>query len=204
MIQFIKNDDRLQKGFSLIEVTIVVFFTVILTTITVYNYRNFDSGIELKNQAIEIALTIREAQVSALSSRGSDVSDPDTFRYSYGVFFDDTHSGSYMFFVNSIATSSFWFDDSDWSCTSASGDECIKRYDLQTGYTISDICIPETDCVTAQNDASVSFKRPDPEAVIRDQDGSSTNLNSVKIELSSPKGKKKYIHVTQAGQIYVE
>ena len=61
-----RNNKILQKGFSLIEITIVVFFTIILTSITVYNYRNFDSGIELKNQALEMALTIREAQVSEI------------------------------------------------------------------------------------------------------------------------------------------
>ena len=71
-------------------------------------------------------------------------------------------------------------------------------------YTISDICIPITDCVTAQDDVSISFERPNPEAIIRDQDSSSTNLSSVMIELSSSKGKTKYINVTQSGQIYVE
>ncbi|MCK5027487.1 MAG: hypothetical protein KAS07_03645 [Candidatus Pacebacteria bacterium] len=199
-----KNKKNLQGGFSLIEISIVVFFTIILTSVTVYNYRNFDNMVELKNQALEIALTIREAQVNALSSRGTDVSDPGTFRYSYGVFFDKAnHDSSYMFFVNKDdddPATKFWFDDLSWDCA---GNECIKKHDLRTGYTITDICIPEGTC-GVETDVSISFKRPDPEAIIRDQNNSSTNLASVEIELSSPKGATSTIHVTQTGQIYIE
>ena len=86
--KFRKSKEKKEEGFSLIEVVVVMFFMIILTSVTVFNYRDFDTKIELKNQALEIALNIREAQVNALSTRGSDMgsNDPTTFQYAYGVF----------------------------------------------------------------------------------------------------------------------
>lgn len=194
-----------KKGFTLVEVTIVVFFMLVLTSITVFNHRKFDSSIELKSQALEIALTIREAQVYALSARSSDKGSVDvtTFRYAYGVFFDKAnHNDAYMFYVNKTdndPATNFWFNDANWDCTTPGG-ECEKKSDLTAGYTISDLCV---DGACNQDDVSVSFKRPDPEAIIRNSNDT-VDWDEVVIELSSPKGKTVNIHATKAGQIYVE
>ncbi|MCK5027697.1 MAG: hypothetical protein KAS07_04725 [Candidatus Pacebacteria bacterium] len=78
------------------------------------------------------------------------------------------------------------------------------KYTLRPGYTITEVCTTEaTETCSSNGAVSISFLRPDPDAIIRKTAVLGTPQQSAKIKVSSPGDKVKYINVTQAGQIYV-
>jgi len=209
-----KNIDQ-NKGFTLIELLVVIFIFTVMTSIAVFKYRGFNDTIELNNQALEVALAIREAQTNAIASKDSSV-DSSTFKYAYGMFFSKNidAAASFASYINRSGEvdsnpenqTKYWFDDGDYSHCGDLAHECLEKYPLKPGYTISQICIPDGGPCSS-NEVSISFKRPDPAAIIRkDGDGlaGAGDQNSVKIILLSPKGISVAVHVTKTGSIYVK
>ena len=200
-LQSLSQSRTLRKGgFTIAEIMMVVFFTIILTSITLFNYRDFDDTVELQNQALEVALSIREAQIFALSSRQSGLSGYE-FRDAYGVYFDTTISdNSLMFFVDNAGTDDhYWFDAGNFNCLDT---ECERVDTLRSGYKITDICVPEDTC--GLDRVSISYDRPNPDSLIRRNNDTDPDQVSAKIEITSPKGAIRYVHITKSGQIYVK
>lgn len=198
----LRRKNTVQSGFSIPEIMIVVTFFAIMSSIVLFNYRDFDDSAQLDNEALSVALEIRDMQVRALSARnaGPGIIDPDAFRYAYGVFFDRTVStSSFLTYINSSATNPtyYWFDGNFMNCDN----ECIFRHKLSDGYQISKICTSASVC--SETDASVSFKRPDPDAIIKTSAGGA-DLGELHVEIMSPKGATSTVHVTKTGQIYVK
>ena len=202
-----KNSQNLSQGltlrkggFTVAEIMMVVFFTIILTSITLFNYKNFDDTVELRNQTLEVALTLREAQIFALSSKQSGSTGYE-FRDAYGVFFDTTiSSSSLMFFVdNDSVGADYWFDATDFGCTDS---ECERVDTLRSGYKITDICVPEDTC--GLDRVSIAYDRPNPNSLIRRNNDPDLDQASAKIEITSPKGATSSVHITKSGQIYVK
>src|SRR5512133_2633560 len=76
------------RGFSLIEMIVVIGIIALLSTVTLSNYKDVSSRISLENLAQQIALTVRQAQVYGISVvRGTGSVYP-----SYGVHFAGQNS----------------------------------------------------------------------------------------------------------------
>ena len=101
---------NLQKGFTIVEVVIVVFMASIIASVVVIKYKNFSNSIQLENTALDVALSVREAQVFGISSRGTTTMK--SFFYGYGVCFDSTSPNSYISFIDSEGDN-LWFDSSN-------------------------------------------------------------------------------------------
>lgn len=71
------------KGFSLIELIVAVSIIIIITSVALFHQAQFSSDILISNAAYELALTIRQAQVFGISSRG--VSAAPNYRAGYGI-----------------------------------------------------------------------------------------------------------------------
>ncbi len=203
------NLEKNKGGFSLIEIIVVMSFFVILTSVVMFKYKDFDDTVVLDNQVLDIALTIREAQVRALSSQqapGGTVILSGDFRYAYGVHFDKTwDTNSFALYVDKDPSDSknHWFDDGDFACNN-SAEECVRKTTLSAGYFISAICTTDSsiESCTAIN-ASVSFQRPRLDGIILTV-ASGSEHESFRLEVTSPNNQKKSVRVTKAGQIYVE
>ncbi|MBU3925559.1 type II secretion system GspH family protein, partial [Patescibacteria group bacterium] len=83
----------MNKGFTLLEVLITLSIFVIVASLILANYPEFQAGISLKRTSQEIALTIREAQSYSLSVKGFQ----DEYK-GYGVYFEKFNSNSYILF----------------------------------------------------------------------------------------------------------
>lgn len=59
MHTFIKNKT---KGFSLLELLVVISIFTIITTIALFNQGQLNSNVLLTNLAYDVALTVREVQ----------------------------------------------------------------------------------------------------------------------------------------------
>ena len=185
-----------RRGFSLVELIVVISIFSLITGIILTRHSQFNSSLLLSNLAYEVALSIREAQVFGLSSRQSG----STFDLGYGVHFDSLTPASYIVFAdldrNNVYTSS--------------GDAVLETYTLQRAHAIGNICVTDGSgsetCVSGGSftQLDIGFERPDPDAYITVDGVTSTLYGSAKIILSAPQNNSRTIRVVSTGQISVE
>lgn len=200
---------KLQKttgGFSLIEVLITSAVIGILTAVVVVRQGAFNSTILLKNQAYEIAIAIREAQVYSISTRG----EASAFRDDYGVSFDLSGplgtAQKMTLFVDSGAVP---------GRLDSGGDVSVEEMNFDTRYEVTDFCVTDvsTSCASDPgnpvNKLSIIFARPDFDAQISAERGGSfvgDSYNKAVITLTSidSSGFERTITVSGTGQISVQ
>ena len=199
------------RGFSLIEVLITSAVIGIITAIVVVRQGAFNSTILLKNQAYEIAIAIREAQVYSISTRGDESSASNPFRKNYGVFFD-LSSGSaneMILFIDNGASS----HDGRYlkASENTNPDLPVETMSFDSRYEVTKFCVDST-CSDSTNAKrlSITFARPDFDArieVAKDNgDFLNDGFNEAKITLASvdSSGFERTITVSGTGQISVE
>jgi len=174
-----------KKGFTLVELLVVISIFSILTGVVLFNQTKFDSTILLTNLAYDTALTIRQAQnygINIKEFNGSGKFVP------YGVHFkkDDPETPynegkSFILFAdlsyNSEQDSGIGIYNLDneanlLACEIERG--CVNRYNIQRGNYIKDICEAEVSvgvfvCPgdTSRDSLDITFKRPNPDAFLR-------------------------------------
>ncbi|EFK97223.1 protein containing Prepilin-type cleavage/methylation, N-terminal domain, partial [sediment metagenome] len=58
---------KMKKGFTLLELLVVIALMGIIYTITLSNYAGLNKSVELQNTLYDIALSIRETQVYGIN-----------------------------------------------------------------------------------------------------------------------------------------
>lgn len=189
------------RGFSLIEIVVSLAIITLVTTLVMVRFGSFNSSIILKNQAFELALDTREAQVFSVSVRGSQ----NEFREEYGIYVDVDQPSHYI----------FWLDDSSNNggvepvlpaFNASPNDETIRVRTLDPRFSIVEICI-NTDSNCDVEEVHISFARPNFDAKIRAVTDSGTSAaQDVRITLAANNDLTftRSVVVTQSGQITVE
>lgn len=142
---------EISRGFSLIELLVTLAISILIASAVLLRFDAFDSVVVLKSIAYEIALTIREAQVFAVSATGDTAGQ---FNTPYGVYINTNNPKDYIF-----------FEDSNGNLRYDSGnDTIIETYTVNAKYQIVDLCVNAT---CSKNDVSLVFLRPnfDPNIV---------------------------------------
>lgn len=194
---------KIKKGFTLIELLVSVSIFIIMTTLLVAKYGNFNENVLLTNLAYDVAITLRTAQTYGLSVRTTDTA---TFTNAYGVNFDsiNINNSKVIFFVDSTVNSKF----------DSSQGETIDTYAIKRGAIISDVCEIDQYKVCESNGnqfkvLNVTYKRPDPNAQIclsinsNSTTGDKCGVKYAKITLKGRDGGLRYITVRENGQISV-
>lgn len=189
-----RKKKNLVCGFTLVEIIIVVFITSIIIGMVVFRYQNFSDSIELENMSLDVVLSVREAQVFGISSRGTTTME--SFFYAYGVCFSLTDPTSYISFIDSDEDN-LWYDPFN---------ENMRTTTFAQGYSINDICVitpPSAlwDCTTPT--VNILFQRPDVNAIIKTEKGSDLS-SSARIELISPSGATTSVNISESGQAYID
>lgn len=183
----------LKKGFTLIELMVVFTISGIITTIMIASYPDFSSKIEFENLALDIALTIREAQVYGIGS--TDVGSGD-FDLAHGVYFDTMTPNSFLSFV-----------DLDDDGVYDPGEE-VKTTSITGNFKISDLCVNGTSFCwslnSSANPLNVTFKRPNPDASILFTVFAISYTDASIVVENLKDGSTKTLKITNTGQLSVQ
>ncbi|HYC34233.1 MAG TPA: type II secretion system protein [Candidatus Paceibacterota bacterium] len=196
-----------KKGFSLVELLVVVSIFLIITAVTLFKQSKFSSDILITNTAYEVALSIREAQVFGVGSKQSDIGTQG-----YGVYFSEGFDGAHYIMYsetpNSDGTYEFTYEPADPSekYTDIKGEIRLGREQ-----TILDVCgIPnggdENDmrCFSTNDLSSlnIGFVKPNLYAILN---GDSESFERARIIVASSLGDKcRTVEVNHIGQISVK
>lgn len=214
------------RGFSLVELMVVIALFTIITGTALSNHARFGENILATNFAYDIALSLREAQSYGLSVR-EEFPGAGVFTLGYGLHFglwsgdqknESDRETSFVFFADKDSDGRYSGSDASGTCIVNEQSECLKVYRLERGSRIASFCgvptgsgapecrfFPSSDGTLSFLDAD--FKRPDPDAFIR------TNLNaqgieryqSARIALISPHGTEcRIVEVFSTGQISIK
>ena len=211
-----------QAGMTYVELIVVLSIFAVLSTVVIFNYSAFQSKVDLKNLASDIALQIVQAQKSSLSGLLplSTQSHGAAWKPSYGVYFntngtvmgaDNTH---FIYFVDLNNTSKL-FDGS--TCPTATG-ECLSQYTITKKNSIpaKNSIIPTNGGLsvvyiggasTALDDLTITFTRPDSSATLYSGGvilPNATNISYVQITVHPQKGNDTYIRLYLPGRIEID
>jgi len=194
-----------QKGFTLIELMVVMFIATVMITVLVIQQNKWGDNLAINTQAYELALMIRQAQVYSLGVReytGGGVSD--NFDVVYGVYFNtsDTERNQYSFFV-----------DKNLNYVLDSGEELETKL-LNRGIEIDRLCGIDSNgnekCSPQSGirKVSISFYRPETKAIVKFINPGDNTQDSIypptKIFLKSNSSDKEvYVKVEDNGQISI-
>ncbi|MDO8492228.1 MAG: prepilin-type N-terminal cleavage/methylation domain-containing protein [bacterium] len=194
-------------GFTLIELMITFAIFSIITTVIIWENSKFNSSVLLTNLSYQIALTIRQAQVYGLSSKQAP---GGSTQVGYGVFFDVSNSDQAKQFV--------LFADTNITGgnlnTYQSSTETISTTLIGQNNQISNICFKKSSGSSCYSDipqpvndenATIVFKRPNPEPVLRNA-ASEAGISEIKIIISPINNSaiKRCVTISKYGQISVK
>ena len=221
------------RGFTLIELVVVVTIMLIITSVVLFNYNSFNESMLLSNFAYDMSLTIRQAQVYGVAVKeapgltganqiGSNVVAHSNFQYAYGVHFSSlaANAGSFNLFVDN-GNGAGGDPDGIFQSTGATT-ESLQTFLFSRGIKIKELCVSGgvagTGCSstiggasagTAVSNLDVTFLRPNPQAIISalpvcDPYGGNPCTRATIIIQNAAGTMKKAIMISSTGQISVQ
>lgn len=176
-MSFLKTVQK-NRGMTYVELIVVISIVALLSTVSLFNYSEFQDRVDIKNLANDVALKITEAQKNSISGRVAS-GTPVGWRPSYGVYFDISNNKTFNTFTDING-------DKKYTC---GGVECTNAINITKGNYISAIEYYLNDNPNPiNNPLHITFTRPNSGAVF--YVGSSltplVNLQYVQITVSSP------------------
>lgn len=192
-----------QAGLSYVELIVVLTIFSVLSGIIVYNYALFQSKVELKNLASDIAGKITEAQKTSLSGILPTQSVSSTWKPTYGVYFNtQLDNKKFIYFVDTNQDGYL----NDTGCEFFPN-ECVNTTTITKGNRISSLAVvyQGSSTETTISDLNITFTRPDSSAIIRSTGISDpSTISYVVINIISPKAVTSKIKVYPSGRIDID
>ncbi|MEK7179471.1 MAG: prepilin-type N-terminal cleavage/methylation domain-containing protein [Patescibacteria group bacterium] len=209
---------RFRRGFTLVELMVVLTIIVVITTVVVASQSSFNKTLVLANTAYDIALTLRSAETYGLGSRAFG----GTANAGYGLNFQSGAPQSFTLFADTYpapSTSSVCHPISDSSAPNAQPGNCsyepsqgekVTSYTLGNGIIVSDFCayaLGSWSCAYAHGGGltalDIVFARPNPEPFmsVNGSYSASFPITAACFTITSPQEGAQYISVAASGQI---
>ena len=190
-----------------IELIVVLSIFSVMSSIILFNYGGFQTKVDIKNLASDIALKIVEAQKASLSGKLPPLAQQTgidaTWKPSYGIYINPTTDNkSVTYFVDlKNPTQNNLYDAS--ACPGAG--ECLDKITILKGNSISrlDVFYQGSGTANLISDLTVSFVRPNSGAVIKSSTSFSSTVSYVQITITSPKLITSVIKIYPSGRIQV-
>lgn len=181
----------LQRGFTLIEMVVVIGIIVVVAAVVLANNTRFGGTVLLENFAYDVALQVRQAQVYGISVVRYGAGN---YNAPYGVHFDMTNSTAYLFFADGSRNGLY------------DTGELVKTTTLTRGFKINALCVTPAsgaeDCTASSID--ITYKRPEPDAFILENGTAAPLFASARVQLISPRGDTMSVVIYNNGQISVQ
>lgn len=188
---------RINRGFTLIEVVVVIGVIAFMATITLINFPEFSERVGTEQEAGKLALALRKAQSYALAVRefqpDSDIFPP------YGVNVSLGNPLQYVIFGDPNGTSRF----EDFL------NETIETIRVEKRVFVYSICgnsqsLPQGSC--SLSSADIVYVRPAPTIILTGVDsGISALYNDIKVVLRNSDGSiERNVIIWSTGQISIE
>lgn len=147
--------NRLTGGFGLVELLISISIMVLVMGVILSRNSAFNGASLLRAQAFDLALSLREMQLLAVSATNDE--SGDHYRNVYGMVFDksDSKANSYIIFRDNNG-------DFSYDANEVFGKQGI----IDPRYRIEDIILLSSGGNTSVNKATVLFKRPNFDALL--------------------------------------
>lgn len=215
-----RTDTVAPRGFTLVEMMVVLAIIVIVTVIALLGQSSFNRSLVLTETAYTIAFSIRQAQFLGISGRTTaGVSDAG-----YGVYFENNQTGSYRLFADtspgrtnnlqdgsvcpgrSVATGQ---EAKPGDCIRNGSSEDVTTYTLNNGFRIARFCgIAASGAETCSGDLTslnISYLRPNTQSIIvGTRGGLRYSYTGARINVTSPDGAaERCVVVSKAGHVSV-
>ncbi len=154
---------KLNRGMTYVELIVVLSIGAVLSSVVLFNYRDFQNKIDMKNLASDLASQIIEMQRASISGKiPTHTIPPDNWRPSYGVYFNQELSNSTFY----TFTDMYEQDKRLESVDPCPGVECMSRIDITKGNRINNIYIQYNNGNNEKPvDLNITFTRPNSGAV---------------------------------------
>lgn len=171
----------MNKGFTMIELFIVMAIISILSSVVFLSWKSGEAGFALQNSAYKLSQNIREMQEMAMEAREIDCGGGDTGS-SFGVQFKSTYN-YYILFVSCDDNYSFGSDDLE-----------IRTVYFEEGIEISTL-LPSASF-------SILFVPPEPTTYIKNQPSGAEAV--ISIHNPDYPSKQKTIKLNTSGMIEIK
>ena len=186
-------------GFSIVELVVTIGIFAMMTALLVAKYGNFNQGTLLTNLAYDVALTIRNAQSYGLNVKNAPATNGDRFSNNFNIPYGVRFANGAKDFV--------FYADSDSNGIYKSPDIVVSDTSIKRNSSIGSLCIgsSESDCsATGVTFLDVTFRRPDPNAIITKNNDTTKTYGYAEITLKASDGSVKIVTVRSNGQIAVK
>ncbi|MBZ9572785.1 type II secretion system protein [Patescibacteria group bacterium] len=171
----------MNKGFTLIELIVVMSIIAILSSILFLGTRTEEKKLALQRSAYVLTQDLREVQEMAMGAGEVDCNGSNA--NSFGIHFKSGWEGYYILFADCN-------DNQNWD--GSDKDNLIRKVDLEKGVEISDLA--------PASSFSVVFDPPDPITYINQKDWG----EEAEITLQFDSGDTKKIKINSVGRIEIE
>ena len=156
----------LSKGFTLVEIIIVVAISAMIASVVVFGYRSYLNKLAVSAGTQDIVLALREAQTYGVSVKQSAVGSGN-FSAGYGVYFNaQQNNASYILFTDANNDGIY-----NGNFCSTGGDCPIQINTLRNNVRVKLICgvnaLGQKLCPpSGAQGVSIVFVRPNPDALL--------------------------------------
>lgn len=186
---------------SYVELIVVLSIFSLLSAVAMFNFKGFQSKVDIQNLSNDIASTIIEAQRSALAGKWN-AGAVLTWKPSYGVFFDITANNKNFLSLVDL--------NNDNVCTGAG---CVSPYsvsgevsniiNITKGNYVSSMSVTGQGVCANITSMSIVFTRPDSSATIKTNQAGCTNISYAEINVSSISSVTAKIKIYPSGRVQV-
>ncbi len=203
----------LARGFTLIELMVVLVIIMVITTVVLTNQNTFNKTLILANTAYDIALTLRSTETYGISSRAVGTAA----NVGYGIHVESGTRSSFILFADIAGGTSCAGQHPDCKpgdhvYTSADASPATQTYNLNNGMTIQNFCAftglsgscenPSGSYSGGLSSLDITFSRPNPDAFISTNGSYTGTISAACLTIASPRGDaERYVSVAASGQI---
>jgi prepilin-type N-terminal cleavage/methylation domain-containing protein len=206
------------RGFTLIEMLVVLAIFVIITSVVLVSQTQFNRTLLLTDTAYNVALSLRETQSLGLSSKAFN----SLINEGFGIHFDTSSNTSYEQFGDisrATLTPPSWCptgtpghpDSKNGNCIYDGAPELVQQYTFSQGYTLNQFCAYSNGVSLGCSPSGITsldilFQRPNTTTImtVKNNFGVYRQADTACIQIQSPDdATNEFIKVTQLGEISV-